>query len=241
MSRTRGASHGTHHRKLDMRTEHSVRDRCSRLGTGKYLRRMRGRSNRLARRGTLGQSAPDVVAIMPIRTDCIREQQRPAEKCVFSVRPESVRRRREPLWANGSPVGSSSTSPRPAVRESRGLTPGNPDERAPVCLSHRPGRITQGEPEPIYLSAVTGLDHSRGVRVAFGLSLVIFTSASDLGFGWWLWSRAWPRRPASTSNDTRRVESNLVRPGASRRAPHSEPSAASDRRTRSWRAARALR
>ncbi len=137
-----------------------------------------------------------------------------------------------PLWANGSRVGSSSTSPRPAVRESRGLTPGNPDERAPVFLGHRPGSFTQGEPEPIYLSAVTGLDHSRGVRVAFGLSLVIFTSASDLGFGWWLWSRAWPRRPASTSNDTRRVESNLVRPGASRRAPHSEPSAASDRRTR---------
>jgi hypothetical protein len=166
MSRTRGASHGTHHRKLDMRTEHSVRDRCSRLGTGKYLRRMRGRSNRLARRGTLGQSAPDVVAIMPIRTDCIREQQRPAEKCVFSVRPESVRRRREPLWANGSRVGSSSTSPRPAVRESRGLTPGNPDERAPVCLSHRPGRITQGGPESIYLSAVTGEAAGRGSRSA---------------------------------------------------------------------------
>ena len=53
----------------------------------------------------------------------------------FSVPADSVRQRREPFGLTVPGSGPRRLHPDRRIRESRGLTPGNPDERAPVCLS----------------------------------------------------------------------------------------------------------
>ena len=73
MPRTRGVPHGIHHR--NGRCAQNIAPGTGAPGTerAKYLRRMRG-GTRPAPRGTRGQSGPDVVTIMPTRTDRIRMQ-----------------------------------------------------------------------------------------------------------------------------------------------------------------------